>query len=43
MIDRGWDVLIVARADSAAARQSDLDSALRQVLRGAGLFAGEHP
>jgi len=38
MMARGWDVLIVARSESAAARQVDLEAALRLLLRGAGLI-----
>ena len=38
LMARGFDVLIVARADAATARQSELAAALRQLLRGAGIL-----
>ncbi len=38
LMSRGFDVLIVARAAAATARQSELDAALRQLLRSAGLL-----
>ncbi len=38
LMEGGWDVLIVARKDSATARQHELGAALRQLLRGAGLM-----
>lgn len=38
VMSRGWDVLLVARPSSATARQAELDAALRQLLRGAGLL-----
>ena len=41
VIARGWDVLIVARSDAAAAQQSELHGALVQLLRGAGLLEQE--
>src|SRR5262245_4176761 len=41
LMARGWDVLIVARADAANAQQSDLHAALRQLLRGAGMLERE--
>jgi ribonuclease P protein component len=43
VIDRGWDVLIVARTEAAGARQTELDAALRQLLRGAGLLETTRP
>lgn len=36
----GWDVLVVARPAAASARQVDLESVLRDLLRRAGLAAG---
>ena len=36
-IERGWDVLIVARPASASASQAELESALERLLRSAGL------
>ena len=37
-IDRGYDILLVARPAAAGMKQSDLDGALRQLLRGASLL-----
>jgi ribonuclease P protein component len=37
-VARGWDVLIVTRAAAADARQVDLEAALTQLLRTAGLL-----
>ena len=37
-IDSGYDVLLVARPAAAGVRQSDLDAALRQLLKGASLW-----
>lgn len=37
-IDRGYDILLVARPAAAGMRQSDLDAALRQLLKGASLW-----
>jgi len=41
LMAHGFDVLIVARADSASAHQSELAAALRQLLRGAGILEHE--
>ena len=38
LMPRGWDVLLVARAASAGARQAELETALRQLLRSASLL-----
>jgi ribonuclease P protein component len=40
VMPRGWDLLLVARPDSATAHQRDLDAALRHLLRGARLLNG---
>jgi ribonuclease P protein component len=37
-IARGWDVLVVTRAAAADASQAELELALSQVLRAAGLL-----
>jgi ribonuclease P protein component len=37
-VARGWDILIVTRASAADARQADLEVALGQLLRAAGLL-----
>lgn len=36
-VERGYDILLVCRPASATVKQADLDTALRQLLRGAGL------
>jgi ribonuclease P protein component len=36
-IERGYDILLVARPAAAGVKQSDLDTALRQLLNGAAL------
>lgn len=36
-VQTGFDILLVARPAAAAARQADLDVALRQLLRGAAI------
>jgi ribonuclease P protein component len=38
-IEPGYDILLVARPAAASVKQADLESALRQLLHGARLFA----
>lgn len=38
VIERGWDVLIVARPQAASATQAELESALHRLLRAAGML-----
>jgi ribonuclease P protein component len=37
-IERGYDILLVARPAAAGVRQADLDAALRQLLKGASVW-----
>jgi len=39
-IDRGWDVLLVARPAAAAASQAELEKTLERLLRLGGLLEG---
>ncbi len=39
-VERGWDVLLVARPQSAAATQAELAEAIERLLRGGGLMEG---
>lgn len=39
-VEPGYDILLVARPAAASVKQSDLDSALRQLMRGASLMRG---
>jgi ribonuclease P protein component len=41
-VERGWDVLLVARPPAAAASQAELAAALTGVLKGARLTGAEH-
>jgi ribonuclease P protein component len=36
-VEPGWDILLVARPAAAGVKQRELDAALRQLLRGAGV------
>ena len=38
-VQPGWDILLVARPAAAGVKQSDVESALRQLLRSAALIA----
>jgi ribonuclease P protein component len=38
-IEPGFDILLVARPAAAGVKQSDLDAALRQLFKGASLYA----
>lgn len=38
-VERGFDILLVARPASATVKQTELETALRQLLHGAKLFA----
>jgi ribonuclease P protein component len=40
-VERGYDVLLVARPAAAGVKQAELDRALRQLLRGAALLPGD--
>jgi ribonuclease P protein component len=40
-IERGWDILLVARPAAAGVKQGELDLAVRQLLRGGGLLAAD--
>lgn len=37
-IQPGWDILLVCRPKAAAVKQADLEAALRQLLKGAGIL-----
>jgi ribonuclease P protein component len=38
-VEPGFDVLLIARPAAASVKQSDLDSALRQLFKGAAIYA----
>ena len=40
-VERGYDVLLIARPSAVGVKQAELDRALRQLLHGAALLTGE--